>query len=85
MNMLGANGNYNPGGRGPSNVIAFPSFQQLFGAQANAIAARVWSSLPGWAAREAATAGLNAEAMKTIFEVQADLMINKRGAWIILG
>ncbi|KAJ7207349.1 hypothetical protein C8J57DRAFT_1070989 [Mycena rebaudengoi] len=77
MNSLGANGNgFDKGGRGPSDCIAFPNIYQLFGSQASAKVSQIQSSLATWATSQA-TSALSAAALQTIFQVQADLIINK--------
>jgi choline dehydrogenase-like flavoprotein len=79
MNSLGANGNgFDKGGRGPSDCIAFPNIYQLFGSQASAKVSQIQSSLATWATSQA-TSALSAAALQTIFQVQADLIINKNG------
>ncbi|KAF8988450.1 hypothetical protein BDQ17DRAFT_1374045 [Cyathus striatus] len=76
MNSLGAHGNgFNPGGRGPSDAIAFPNLYQVFGSNASSILNRIQSSLGTWATSQAASA-LSASALQQIFQVQANLIIN---------
>lgn len=83
MSQFGANGNgFNPGGRGPSNVIAYPNLYQLFGSQASTQVNRIRSSLASWAATEATTSGLSASALQQIFQIQADLIINNNGDFL---
>jgi hypothetical protein len=42
MNSLGAKGNgFDWGGRGPSNVIAFPNLYQVFGSQGASVASQI--------------------------------------------
>ena len=77
MSTLGAKGNgFNPGGRGPTDTIAFPNLYQVLGSNANATATRITSSLASWAASQAGS-GLSADALQEIFQVQADLIINE--------
>jgi choline dehydrogenase len=83
MNSLGAGGTgFNPGGRGPSDAIAFPNIYQTFGSQASAMVQQIQSSIPSWAQSQAGSA-LNATALQTIFQVQADLIINKNGGSLL--
>ncbi|KAJ7062173.1 hypothetical protein C8F01DRAFT_126103 [Mycena amicta] len=77
MNSLGAHGNgFNKGGNGPSDAIAFPNIYQLFGSQASTKVAQIQGNLSSWATSQAGSA-LSASALQTIFQVQADLIINK--------
>lgn len=79
MNSLGANGNgFNKNGNGPSDVIAFPNIYQLFGSQAATKVAQIQGNLSAWATSQAASA-LSADALHQIYQVQADLIINKNG------
>ncbi|KAF8154930.1 hypothetical protein B0H34DRAFT_783908 [Crassisporium funariophilum] len=76
MNIFGAGGNdFDLGGRGPSNAIAYPNLYQIFGSSANATGSRIQSSIATWAASQAGS-GLSANALQQIFQVQADLIIN---------
>ncbi|TFL03641.1 hypothetical protein BDV98DRAFT_603041 [Pterulicium gracile] len=75
MTTHGASGNFDPQGSGPSNAIAFPNIYQLFGSAANATVQNIWNSLDAWAASQAGS-GLSAGALKTIYEIQANLIIN---------
>jgi len=76
INLLGANGSgFNPGGRGPSDVIAFPNIHELFGSQADAMIDKVKSSLDTWAASQADYA-MSAAALREIYQVQANPIIN---------
>ena len=80
MSALGATAiDFDVGGRGPPDVIAYPSLSQVFGAQASAMAQRIVANVTGWA-KSQVEGGLNEEALKTIFGVQADLIVNKNGA-----
>jgi hypothetical protein len=77
MSTLGARGNgFNQGGRGPTDTIAYPNLYQVLGSTANATATRIRSSLDSWAASQAGS-GLSAAALQQIFQVQADLIIDK--------
>ena len=79
MNNLGARGNgFNWGGRGPSDAIAYPNLYQVFGSKANDTVNKIRSSIPTWAASQAGSA-LSADALKQIYQVQADLIINNNG------
>ncbi|KAF6752038.1 glucose oxidase [Ephemerocybe angulata] len=76
MNGLGARGNgFNPGGRGPSDAIAFPNLYQLFGSQSTNVVNRIRSSIATWANNEKGSA-YSAEALQQIFQIQADNIIN---------
>ena len=79
MNIFGAGGNgFDLGGQGPSNAIAYPNLYQLFGSNGKAIATRIQSSIASWAASQAGS-GLSPKALRQIFQVQADLIINSNG------
>lgn len=80
MSALGATDNgFDIGGRGPSNAIAFPNLYEVFGAQSNATAQKIFANIPNWA-KSQVEGGLSEDALKTIFGVQADLIVNKNGA-----
>ncbi|CCO32582.1 hypothetical protein BN14_06644 [Rhizoctonia solani AG-1 IB] len=82
MNSLGAKGNgFDWGGRGPSNVIAFPNLYQVFGSQGASVASQIQSNITRWADSQAAN-GASASALRKIFQVQADL-ITKQNAPIV--
>ncbi|KAI0360771.1 alcohol oxidase [Trametes cingulata] len=75
LNILGALGkDFNPGGIGPPNALAFPNIYQLFGTNACAAVQTIRSSLTTWAKSQAGSA-LSADALDTIFNIQADLII----------
>jgi len=77
MSTFGASGNgFDVGGRGPTDAIAFPNIYQTLGSNANDTVNKIQSSLASWAASQAAS-GLSAAALQQIFQVQADLIINK--------
>ncbi|EIW65340.1 alcohol oxidase [Trametes versicolor FP-101664 SS1] len=77
MNSLGAKGNgFNTGGRGPTDAIAYPNIHQLFGNDSAAAAQRIQTNIAGWAQSQADSA-LSADALHTIYGIQADLIINK--------
>ncbi|KAH7100509.1 glucose oxidase [Auriculariales sp. MPI-PUGE-AT-0066] len=63
-------------GRGPNDVIAFPNLAQLFGPTTSNISNTISSSLGAWAASQAGNA-LSADALRTIYEAQADYIVNK--------
>lgn len=78
MNALGAAGNgFDPAGRGPSDVIAYPNLYEVFGSQANSIAQTIWSSISQWADAQKGNA-LSKAALETIYQSQADMIINKK-------
>ncbi|CEL53703.1 Glucose oxidase OS=Aspergillus niger GN=gox PE=1 SV=1 [Rhizoctonia solani AG-1 IB] len=82
MNSLGAKSNgFDWGGRGPSNVIAFPNLYQVFGSQGASVASQIQSNVTTWANSQAANGG-SASALQKIFQVQADL-ITKQNAPIV--
>ncbi|KAG7096694.1 hypothetical protein E1B28_004108 [Marasmius oreades] len=77
MTSLGANGNgFDPDGRGPSNCIAFPNIRQVFGNNANSSISKINSNLANWANSQAGSA-LSSAALQQIYQVQADLIINR--------
>ncbi len=81
-----AKSSFNPEGLGPSNCIAFPSIDQLFrsGAGANtttsadAVKKQINTMYPTWAISQAMNA-MDASALTTIFQIQAELIVNKSG------
>ncbi|KAF9473528.1 alcohol oxidase [Pholiota conissans] len=76
MSTMGAGGNgFNPGGRGPTDAIAYPNLYQIFGSSGNATASRIQSSIASWAATQAQP-GVSAAALQQIFQVQANLITN---------
>ncbi|KAF9517618.1 GMC oxidoreductase [Hydnum rufescens UP504] len=75
LSALGAGGtNFNVGGSGPSDVIAYPNLYQLFGSQASAMVNHITQSISAWASSQAKSA-LSASALQTIFGIQANLII----------
>ncbi|KAF7980096.1 hypothetical protein HWV62_39910 [Athelia sp. TMB] len=76
MNSLGAGGNFNSAGSGPSDAIAYPNIHQVFGSKAAAQISTIQSSLGTWASSQARNA-LSASALQQIFAVQADLIVNQ--------
>ncbi|RDX45063.1 alcohol oxidase [Lentinus brumalis] len=76
MNSLGADGNgFDKGGHGPTDAIAYPNIRQLFGSNADASIKKIQSSLSQWAQSQSNNA-LSADALQTIFNIQAGLIIN---------
>lgn len=71
-------GDYNRGGRGPTDAIAFPNIHQLFGDGADASIAKIRGSVNAWAALQAHNA-LSAAALEKIFKVQAGTIIDDLG------
>ncbi len=79
MNSLGADGNgFDTGGHGPTDAIAYPNIRQLFGSKADASIKKIQSSLSQWAQSQSNNA-LSADALQTIFNIQAGLIINNNG------
>lgn len=77
---------FNPGGRGPPDCIAYPSLRELFSdngggngsVSVEELEKHILDSYPSWA-KEQAINGLNADALKKIFEIQARLIVNESG------
>ncbi|RXK41352.1 hypothetical protein M231_01257 [Tremella mesenterica] len=69
---------FNPDGRGPSDCIAYPNLDALFGSNASAIANTIDNNLQSYA-DDAAQAGavISSDAAMSIFRIQQDLMVNK--------
>jgi choline dehydrogenase-like flavoprotein len=83
-NQLGAGGTgFDTGGKGPADVIAFPNLYELFGADGDATATKILNSLDEWAETQKESA-LSKEALKAIYAVQADQIVNKNGSYITL-
>ncbi|KAK0217299.1 alcohol oxidase [Armillaria fumosa] len=76
INSLGAAGDFDRGGDGPSDAIAYPNIYQVFGEKANESVRKIQSNLSSWA-RNQANSALSAEALEQIYNIQADLIINK--------
>nr|6XUT_A Chain A, Oligosaccharide dehydrogenase [Trametes cinnabarina]6XUU_A Chain A, Oligosaccharide dehydrogenase [Trametes cinnabarina]6XUV_A Chain A, Oligosaccharide dehydrogenase [Trametes cinnabarina] len=77
QNAIGAKGNgFDPDGHGPTDAIAFPNIYQVFGSQATSAVQTIQSSLSAWAKTQAAAGALSADALNTIYQTQADLIIN---------
>ncbi|KAF9513839.1 GMC oxidoreductase [Hydnum rufescens UP504] len=78
LNSVGAGGtNFNFGGSGPSDVIAYPNIYELFGSNAATVVASIQNSLSSWASSQAGSA-LSAAALQTIYKVQANAIINDK-------
>ncbi|TDL18853.1 glucose oxidase [Rickenella mellea] len=75
LNALAAGGNFDVGGAGPNDCIAFPNLFQLFGTQGKAMAKNITDSVQSWAKSQAAN-GLSTKALQTIFDIQAKLIVN---------
>lgn len=81
-----AKSSFNPDGSGPSDCIAYPSLKELFSANggsngsvtADQVASHIMASYPAWAQKEAVN-GLSAQALQTIFGIQAGLIVNDNG------
>lgn len=92
MSTLGheAKDSFEPGGNGPSDCIAYPSLKELFTpnggsngtATAGQIASYITANYPSWAKKEAVN-GLSADALNTIFGIQAGLIVNESGVCIV--
>jgi len=79
MSSLGASGNgFDVGGRGPSDVIAFLNIDELYGSKAQDAINDMNANYSNWAQQQAAH-GASAAALTTIFGIQKDLIINKKG------
>lgn len=84
MNSLGAGGNFDYGGEGPSDCIAYPNIYQVFGWNETALQVAVdqlndSSVRSSWAASQSASADSQA-ALEKIYEVQAGLILNGNGS-----
>ncbi|KAF9268268.1 glucose oxidase [Marasmius fiardii PR-910] len=66
---------FDRGGRGPSNCIAYPNIWELFGDKAQSSINKIWNNLGNWAESQASSA-LSSAALQTIYGVQADLIAN---------
>ncbi|KAF5346398.1 hypothetical protein D9758_012758 [Tetrapyrgos nigripes] len=75
MNSLGAGGNFDWGGKGPSNAIAYPSIYEVFGNKASDAVSKIQSNLTTWAKSQAGSA-LSAKALEKIYNIQAGLIID---------
>ncbi|KAK0474327.1 hypothetical protein EDD18DRAFT_1220920 [Armillaria luteobubalina] len=76
INSLGAYGDFDRGGDGPSDAIAYPNIYQVFGDKAGESVRKIQSNLFSWASSQANSA-LSAEALEQIYNVQADLIIDR--------
>ncbi|KZS92239.1 alcohol oxidase [Sistotremastrum niveocremeum HHB9708] len=79
IDSLGAHGNskFNAGGSGPSDCIAFPNIDQVFGSASTGIKNGIRANLSSWATSQAPGNALSASALLQIYQVQADLIVNK--------
>ena len=92
MSTLGHNAKdgFDAGGKGPSDCIAYPSLKELFtpngGSNGTAttgqISSYITANYPSWAKKEAIN-GLSEEALNTIFGIQAGLIVNESGMYIV--
>ena len=79
MTSLGAGGNgFDWGGQGPSDVIAYPNINELYGSGAQDAINDINANYANWAQQQAAN-GASAAALTTIFGIQKDLIVNKKG------
>lgn len=82
MSQMGAAGtaasNSGVTGRGPNDVIAFPSFKQLFSTETKRtqMTNLIKDSMATWASNLKSYA-LSASALQTIYQVQADYILSK--------
>lgn len=82
MTSLGARGNgFDWGGRGPSDAIAFPNINELYGSGAQGAIDDINANYANWAQQQAAH-GASAAALTTIFGIQKDLIVNKKGRFV---
>ena len=81
---------FNPGGRGPADILPFLSLKEIFsensGSNGSVTADEVKDYLmtmyPTWAQSQSVNA-LNADALTTIFGIQAELMVNDNGVYCL--
>lgn len=79
MTSLGAGGNgFDWGGQGPSDVIAYPNINELYGSEAQGAIDDMNANYATWAQQQAPH-GASAAALTTIFGIQKDLIVNKKG------
>jgi choline dehydrogenase len=79
MTSHGARGNgFDVGGRGPSNVIAFANINEVYGSGAQDAINDINANYATWA-KQQASRGASAAALTTIFGIQKDLIVNKKG------
>ncbi|KAI0032449.1 hypothetical protein K488DRAFT_70648 [Vararia minispora EC-137] len=77
MSQFGAGGRFDPNGSGPSDIIAYPNIDQVFGGQANAVKQTISSSLGSWAGMMASAGSVvSRSALEEIYAVQAGLITN---------
>ncbi|KAH8111183.1 glucose oxidase [Phellopilus nigrolimitatus] len=85
MNSVGhsAQSSFNSDGSGPSDCIAYPSLKELFAigggsngsVTADQMSSHIMAMHPAWAQNQAVN-GLSADALTTIFGIQAGLIVN---------
>ena len=73
---------FDVGGIGPRDTLGFPNIRQLFGDHAEESIAKVRGSLQSWAQSQAHNA-LSATALKTIYDIQARIIINESGKLLV--
>ncbi|KAI0640681.1 hypothetical protein C8Q79DRAFT_434415 [Trametes meyenii] len=66
---------YDVGGLGPMNALGFPNLYQLFGRNATSAVRTIQMSIDQWAQSQAGSA-LSAEALRAIYDIQMDLIVN---------
>lgn len=74
----GTSSGFDVGGLGPRDALGFPNIHELFGDSANASIAKIEGSLDAWAESQAHNA-LSAEALRTIYGIQARVIVNDSG------
>lgn len=85
IDSIGAHGNanFNAGGSGPADCIAFPNIDQVFGSAAAGIKAGIQANLSAWANSQKESV-LTASALETIYGVQANLIVNESGEYMFV-
>ena len=79
LNTIGGPTNgFDLGGIGPKDGLAFPTLRHLFAEETDASIAKIRASLRAWAEKDAHNA-LSADALETIYGVQAGLIVNDSG------
>ncbi|KAK7038486.1 glucose oxidase [Favolaschia claudopus] len=79
--LIASGTGFDPAGTGPSDVIAYPNFYQIFRNASTDKAAEVKKSIQAWAASQASN-GLSASTLETIFEKQAEIILNTKAPMI---
>ena len=83
LNLIGGTmSGFDLGGLGPRNALGFPNIRELFGERADAAIVKIEGSLDVWAQSQAHNAH-SVEALKTIYGIQARIIINDSGMWSI--